>query len=178
MKTVKIFLFAATLAAATSSKAQLLKASSPASENSIETIADASESSIFSSSKMMATKAGFRAVKNFNARFKDHANARWCNEKNVISASFNTGETRNTVVYDKKGNWIRNMKTYYEDQMPKDIRATVKKSNYFDDRITLIQEIEEGDLHFYVVHLEGPTTYKQVAVYEGEIRLLSKFDKQ
>jgi hypothetical protein len=178
MKTVKIFLFAAILAAATSSNAQLLKASSPASENSIETIAGASETSKFSSSKMMATKAGFRAVKNFNARFKDQADARWTLEEKVISASFNTGETRNTVVYDKKGNWIRNMKVYYEDQMPKNIRATVKKSDYYDDKIILIQEFEEGDIHFYVVHLESPTMHKQVAVYDGEIRLLSKFNKQ
>jgi hypothetical protein len=179
MKTIKIFLFAATLLATTSAvNAQLFSAKVPAAEKSTEATISGSTANKFSSANIMVNKAGFKAVKNFTSRYKDGASVKWTNETNVITASFNDDGIYNTSVYDKKGHWIRDMKSYDEDKMPRSLRETVKRSKYFDDRITHVQEFIEDGLLFYVVHLEDDKSYKQITVYEGEIKLLSKFDKQ
>ena len=82
------------------------------------------------------------------------------------------------MIYNLKGEWLRNMKIYTEDKMPKDVRAQVKRSQYFDYKITSVQEFKEGENRFYIVHLEDDKNYKQVSVFEGELNLIKEYKKQ
>jgi hypothetical protein len=124
------------------------------------------------------TKANLRAAENFNKGFKDEQNATWFTEPEVITASFAKEDVKTTVVYDRKGNWLRTMKVYHEPQMSADIKRLIKKSYYSKCNITQVQEIKEGDITFYVVHLEDAKTFKLVAICNGEVNLYKEYNKQ
>ncbi len=148
----------------TTSKAQTLSVSNEGTLNA-------------ASSHAALSKANSKAQNNFRKNFADGPDVKWFTEKETISASMNRDNKHTTVVYDKKGRWLRTMSNYDESKLPKDVRRTVK-SVYYDYNITLVQEIKEGQITFYVIHLEDKTSYKQVAVYEGEITILNEFNKQ
>jgi hypothetical protein len=124
-----------------------------------------------------ASKADQKALKNFDRQFKSKANVKWHIGIETITASTIRDGKQVTVVYDKKGRWLRNMYSYDESKLPRDVRHTVK-SVYYDFAITTVQEIREGMDTFYVIHLEDKTDYKQVCVYEGEIHMIREFQKQ
>ena len=124
-----------------------------------------------------ASKADLKALKNFDRQFKGEANVNWYTGKETITASTTLNGKQVTVVYNKKGRWLRNMYRYDESRLPRDVRHTVKRV-YYDFAITIVQEIREGINTFYVIHLEDKTDYKQVCVFEGEIHMIREFKKQ
>lgn len=123
------------------------------------------------------SKANSRALNNFKKQFADGPDVKWFNEKEVISATAHRDGKRIHAVYDLKGRWLRTITSYDQSKLSKDLRKTVK-SVYYDYDITLIQEIHEGQIVFYIFHLEDKTSYKQIAVYEGEMTVLKEFNKQ
>jgi hypothetical protein len=119
-------------------------------------------------------KANIKAAKNFSSQFKNQPNAEWFAEDNVITAYFKNDDIATRAVYDKKGNWLNTMLVYPESKMPNDVRQTVKKE-YNSYEITQVQEIKEGDLTFYVVHLLDGNKYKEVTVCNGEMNVIKEY---
>ncbi len=128
-----------------------------------------------SSEKM--PKAGFKSLKAFNRDFKNDRDVKWFFEPNVISATFTRDDIKTNVVYDKKGHWLRTVKTYQENKMDRGTREVVK-SKYFDDKITQVQEINEGQLKCYLVYLENESSFKTVSVVDGDMHIYEQFKKQ
>jgi hypothetical protein len=80
------------------------------------------------------------------------------------------------VDYDK-GHWLHTIRTYDENELPKDIRHLVK-SSYHDYNIYLVLEIEKPrDTFTYIVHLEGKTEWINVRVSSGVMDEFQKFQK-
>ena len=123
-------------------------------------------------------RAGFKAMKDFTSSFKDASNVKWFAGDNIISASFIKDGIKNSVLYDKNGNYIRNIKNYDESKMPADIRELVKRSEYFDNNIVQAFEIQERNLLYYIVYMEDKKTFNQVVVNDGEITLFKTFKKE
>ncbi len=119
-------------------------------------------------------KANFKAAKDFTKQFESQANAQWVVEDKAITAFFKNEDVKTRVVYDKKGNWIHTIADYGESKMPADIRRTVKRE-YYDHAITQVQEIKEGNITFYVVHLRDGKNFKKVGVYDGDINVIEDF---
>jgi hypothetical protein len=55
--------------------------------------------------------------------------------------------------------------------------VAVAKSEYGTATARLGIQVQEGDLDFFVVQLEDSTTYKQVAVFEGQATLIKEITK-
>ncbi|MDB5192223.1 MAG: hypothetical protein JWQ96_1786 [Segetibacter sp.] len=123
-------------------------------------------------------KANLNALSNLKSQFKGAANVKWSIETETITACFNQNEIQTRVVYDKKGRWIRNMHVYDESKMPVDVRALVKRSEFYDYKIAFVQQFKEYDLQFYLVHLEKDGNYKQLCVCEGEYKVIKEFKIQ
>lgn len=123
-------------------------------------------------------RASFRAFNDFKSAFKNEPDAKWYVETDVITAAFTKDDIRTKVVYDKKGRWLRTMRVYQENKMPEDIRSLVKRSIYYDYTITLVHQIQEGDITFYIVGLKNGKKFKQISVYDGEINVFEEFDLQ
>src|ERR1700759_3682567 len=88
-----------------------------------------------SSAFNMQNKAGFKAMKDIAARFKNASDPEWFVGNKIISASVIKDGIKNSVFYDKNGRWIETIKNYNESGMPVDVRELVKRSEYFDYNI-------------------------------------------
>ncbi|HVZ96225.1 MAG TPA: hypothetical protein VG847_05075, partial [Chitinophagaceae bacterium] len=94
-----------------------------------------------SSSAASTNFVSAKALKNFEKSFKNASGATWEKCTSGFVVKFSDGNIKNSIYYDKKGNWQASMKCYFEPMLDKDVRAIVKQK-YYDDKITYIQEIE------------------------------------
>ena len=118
-----------------------------------------------------------KAMKDFQNRFSKIADAKWYTISDGFLSYFSVDGVTNRVYYDKKGRWQFNLKHYSEEKLPRDIRKVVK-STYFDYTITGIEEVESHDNLVYIVHLEDPTSIKNVRVSkDGEMDVMQEFTK-
>jgi hypothetical protein len=120
-----------------------------------------------------------KAMKDLSKSFKNSAGASWEQSTDGVVATFNDGDIKDAIYYDKKGNWQATMKSYFESSLNKNVRAIVKQK-YFDDKITYIQEIvtvNSQDTPTYIVHLEGATDFKLVRVQDGAMDVLEQYNK-
>ena len=97
--------------------------------------------------------------------------------KEGFVAMFNYNDMDYQVAYTKKGNLLRTIRSYNEDNMPTDVRHIVK-STYYDYEITRVHEIEIPlNPITYVVQLLGKKELINLKIYDGEIEVLQKFNK-
>lgn len=118
-----------------------------------------------------------RALKQFNKSFKAAANASWYETKEGgFVAKFKLDGIETKVNYDRKGNWFATIRTYTEENLPKEVRHLVK-SNYYDYSIYLVQEVTVGDKTAYLVRMEDATTLKTIRVIDGEMDEYESYKK-
>src|SRR5207237_6131334 len=72
-----------------------------------------------------------RALQDFAKSNKQATDATWYEDsKGGFLVHFFTLEKDTKVAYDKKGNWLYNLCTYHEDNLPFDVRDLVKRKYY------------------------------------------------
>ena len=142
-----------------------------ASDNDVKlsvAFAAPSENSVFTGTA--ASSINMKALKNFQRSFKSAANASWyAVADGGFIASFKENDVQNSVAYDKKGNWVYNIKRYDEKHLPTDVRAQVK-STYYDFSITHVEEVLINDETIYIVHLEDATKMKTLRICNGDMQ--------
>ena len=119
-----------------------------------------------------------RAMRDFLKRDKTASNVDWMIVETGYVAKYTDENNSNCrTVYNNRGEFVYTIRQYYENKMPRDIRAIVK-SVYYDYTITLVEQIEETRRPLvYVVHLEDATTLKNVRVCEREMDVMSEYIK-
>ena len=118
-----------------------------------------------------------KAIRDFQARFQKVENARWFSDRNGFMSYFIKNGYGNKVFYDRKGHWQFSLILYGEDQLPVDLRASVK-SRYFDLAITLIEEVQTNDGMVYIVHLEDKSNIKILRLSsDAEMEILQELTK-
>ena len=80
-------------------------------------------------------------IRSFLKTYKDVSDEKWIEVKEGFVAMFNYNGMDYQVAYSKKGNLLRTIRSYNEDNMPTDLRHIVK-STYYDYEITRVHEIE------------------------------------
>ena len=122
-------------------------------------------------------KATNKALSNFKNAYKDESSV-WSFEPNVMVAKFTKDDIQTSVIYSNKGSWIHTIKNYRESKLPEDVRTLIKDSDFSNYNIDFVQQIDEGNTTFYIVHLLNGKKYKQVVVYDGSIGVLKEFELQ
>ena len=118
-----------------------------------------------------------KAKRDFRARFQKVDNAIWFSDKNGFMSYFIKNGYGNKVFYDRKGRWQFSLILYAEDQLPIDLRASVK-SRYFDFAITLIEEVQTNYGMVYIVHLEDKSNIKILRLSnDAEMEILQEMTK-
>ncbi len=125
---------------------------------------------------MKIARANFKAATDFSKSYPNVTEVTWLAEPNAIIASYNNDNLWCRVVYNKIGNRVYSIANYLEQDLPADIRTHVKNS-FKCFNINLVQEIEQDDKKFYLIHLADDTTVKQVVFYKGEFSLYKEFTK-
>ena len=130
-----------------------------------------------SKTDLKAVKANGKALKSFHSIYKKNMpDAQWSVLQDGILASFSKDDVNTSVVYNKKGNWLHTLTYYPPGKTPQDI-TSIMDNAYPKDEVTLTVKVEEGNMLFYIVQLEGKTTFKKVTVYDGEVNLLEEYTK-
>jgi len=120
-----------------------------------------------------------KAIRGFVKTYGEANDESWTQIKDGFSARFNSDGIKNTVLYDKKGNWTGSIRSYSEDKLQPGIRHIVK-SVYYDYKIVYAQEVETNDsrgIPTYIVLLEDKTSIKVVRIYEGEMNVWKDYTK-
>ena len=125
---------------------------------------------------LKAAKANLKVTNYLEKNYKNVSGLKWNSEEKVIVATFKMNDKSARVVYNKKGNWLFTITTYNEAQMPQDIRLLVK-ANYGGYSISMVQEVSQGDVTLYKVHLEDCSSIKQILVRNNEITVYEEFAK-
>jgi hypothetical protein len=118
-----------------------------------------------------------KAIRDFQTRFQKVDNAMWFSDQNGFMSYFIKNGYGNRAFYDKKGHWQFSLILYGEDQLPVDLRASVK-ARYFDLAITLIEEVQTSDGMVYIVHLEDKSNIKILRLSnDAEMEILQEMTK-
>ena len=109
--------------------------------------------------------------------YKDVSGEKWFEMKSGFVAMFSLDDIDYQVAYNKKGNWIRTIRSYGEVKLSQDLRHTIK-SIYYDYDINRVQEIEKPvDPIAYIIQLVGKTELINLRICDGEMTVLQKFNK-
>lgn len=173
MKKIRVFLITGIIcfSVMANASAQIFKG-----RNSTNTYDVNEQNSNYKSAHKISTAVS-KSLNAFNSDYRNDRDVKWFSEKNVRTATFTRDSVVTNVVYDKKGRWLHTIKTYQENKLDRSVRALVK-SNYFDDNISGVKEINEGRDTFYLIYLENDKNYKIVSVINGELNVYQQFNKQ
>ena len=118
-----------------------------------------------------------KAVNNFHKTFKNASDERWFALADAIRVKFAVDGIPYVADYDKKGNWLHTIRTYFEKDMPADVRQQVK-TTYFDYSIICVKEITlPHNDRTYVVYLEGVSDYINLRIANGDIDERQRYKK-
>ncbi len=127
-----------------------------------------------SSGETPITEISIKAVRHFLKTFAQSENVFWHKSSNGTAVFFTQNGIRSRADYDRKGNWLYNIRTYEEPELPKDIRAIVKHT-YYDYTILSVNEIQDEQRTFYIIQIEDATTLKSVCIYDGEMNVMHEY---
>ena len=116
------------------------------------------------------SRSASKSLNAFHSEYRNDRDVKWFAEDNVSTATFARDSVVTSVVYDKKDKWLHTIKTYQENKLDRSIRAIIK-SNYFDENISRVKEINEGLDTFYMIFLENDKNYKIVSLVNGEMNV-------
>jgi len=120
--------------------------------------------------------AAVRATRDFWSRSGERSDEQWFKLSTGYQAEFTEASAKGQYMYDRKGKWVYSILTYGEEKLPEEVRELVR-SKYYDFGIRWVKEVREADNLVYVVHMESAKEWKDVAVQEGQMRVLNSFCK-
>jgi len=119
-----------------------------------------------------------KAVKRFTKQYREKK-ARWTEESDCWMAAFSRDGIDYSIYYDKRGNWVGSVKSYGEDNLPKDLRDQIRRE-YLDYNVYVVKELESIQnigAPSYLVTLENPKSVKQVMISEDKMSIYREFAK-
>ena len=127
-------------------------------------------------SEKAITRIDLKTTKSLDRLFPQARNVSWTTNENGIFAYLTVDSVKIRSDFDKKGNWLFNLRYYYEPALSQKVRSMVK-SVYYDLNIIGVYEIESADKTVYLVNLEDKKSYKTILVHDDEMEVYNSFDK-
>jgi hypothetical protein len=123
-------------------------------------------------------KIHVKAMRDFLKRDKTATDADWMVVENGFVVKY-TDKNNNhcRTVYNSRGDFSYTIKQYLESYLLREVRAMIK-SQYYDYKITLVEEIVQTLKPLvYVVHMEDATTLKNIRVSDREMEVIEEYTK-
>lgn len=117
-----------------------------------------------------------KAIKEFRKKYKSISFETWDRIQDGFMAKFANNEVQYKVYYDFKGNWTGTVRTFSEEQLPKDVRRQVK-SVYYDHKINFVQEITLNDHFAYLIYMEDAANWLTIRIVDGEMDVYQELKK-
>lgn len=129
-------------------------------------------------STRFVNKIHVKAMRDFLKRDKTAANADWMVVENGFVVKYtDKNNSHCRTVYNSRGDFSYTIKQYFESNLLREVRAMIK-SQYYDYKITLVEEIVQTFKPLvYVVHMEDATSLKNIRVSDREIEVIEEYIK-
>jgi len=125
--------------------------------------------------RIESARVNRKAIKDLANSYKNGNNEKWFELPDGFVALFSLNYVNYQVTYNKRGNWVRTIRSYKPDKLSRDLRKVIR-STYKGYDITLIQEIHTPtDPITYIIDLTGQTDLVTIGISEGELQVLRKF---
>lgn len=121
-----------------------------------------------------------KAINAFAKTHKNVSGESWEKTSDGYIAKYTSDGVSNMLYYGNNGSWFGSLKSYFEGNMPAEVRRTVKRE-YYDYSITYVQEAETSDSEgkpTYIIQLEDKNEIKLIRVYNGEMEVWKEYKKQ
>lgn len=83
---------------------------------------------------------------------------------------------QNRITYDKRGNFVSNLRYYDQEGLPKDVRHQVRRT-WYDYAIVYVVEVNYNQKTAFVITLEDRSSWKKIKVVDGEMEVMEEFIK-
>jgi hypothetical protein len=117
-----------------------------------------------------------KAVRDFYNSYGDNNNESWYRTNYGFRAKFGKDSVAFMADYNKKGAWIRTIKTFHENRLAPDIRRKVR-SKYFDYHISLVQQIDLPVEVIYLVTIEDAGSWMVLQLCEDDMEERAIYQK-
>jgi hypothetical protein len=117
-----------------------------------------------------------KVLKHFNKKFNDATNVKWEEAEDNFLATFSTGETLNTSLFDKKGRLIYAINYGSEKELPADVKNIIT-NKYISYTITSAAKVLQDNRKIWIATLTGKRNYITARVEDGEIEEIENFQK-
>jgi hypothetical protein len=123
-------------------------------------------------------KIHVKAMRDFLKRNETATDADWMVVDNGYVVKYtDKNNSHCRTVYNSRGDFSYTIKQYFESNLLRDVRAMIK-SQYYDYKITLVEEIVQTLKPLvYVVHMEDATTLKNIRVSDREMEVIEEYKK-
>ena len=130
-----------------------------------------------SSLEIPVSTVNTKVLKHFTRSFDKADHVRWYKAEDGTIAFFMQYGIISRANYDKKGNWLHNIRSYNEQNLPRDVRAQVK-SIYYDYSISSVNDITTASQLIYVIQVEDEKTWKNLRLENGEMKMINEYLKK
>jgi hypothetical protein len=117
-----------------------------------------------------------RAARDFGRQYKNVSDAEWFKLKEGFVVHFTNDGIKSRAFYTKNGHYEGLIRSYFEDELPREIRHLVRRS-YYDFSIRHVYEVSFEGMTSYLVKMEDKTSWKAVRVIDGRIDVMEEFSK-
>jgi hypothetical protein len=113
--------------------------------------------------------------KRFQRQFPGADGESWGKTDNGYFVRFTLAGIQNCAFLDKKGNLSGQIRYYYENNLPAEVRARVK-SNYYDYRIMSVQEVTVETATSFLVAIAANHEWKIIRVSEDDMDVYREYE--
>jgi hypothetical protein len=104
-----------------------------------------------------------KAIKNFNAAFKEAQDVLWSEENGMYTVRFTLNNIRTRVMYSEEGDFLSSHRYYGEEYLPTDIVCKLKKKFPARKIFGVVEYVIGDDINYYV-KMEDEKTWITVKV--------------
>ena len=125
-----------------------------------------------STSEISRTSINLKALKDFEKSFQKVSDEKWCKVPGGVIANFLSNGIDFRIKYDEKGQWLYNLLTYSEDNLPSDVRSLIK-GRYYDYEIQFCNEYQLPKSSIFVIKMQDDQSVKTIKIVDGEMEVIT-----
>lgn len=118
-----------------------------------------------------------KAARHFYRHHDGAEDINWHTFRDGLIVRFRENNLDQQTGYDRKGNWLYDLRSYQPNLLPMKIRDQVTSVYYKDYSIYWVDEIFSRQYLIHIIHIEGKKVWLKVAVCEGAMWVLEEYFK-
>lgn len=118
-----------------------------------------------------------KTIKAFELAFTEAKDAVWYAEENFDHVYFTLNNSKVRLKYDKEGNFVRSLRSYYETDLPLLIRIRIREAHGDKKIISVAELTTASDIEYHINLDDGKYIYAVKSDVSGTLSIEKKMRK-